>query len=86
MINAAQPLDAAVEATPWTNSIDNLVMGGFAGKGMSQMEPQWLGAMNPFNNEEPLDLDWNPTWPNNNRMPSTPPSLMNVQDILPQMP
>jgi len=35
MINAAQPLDAAIEATPWTNDLDNLVMGGFAGVGMS---------------------------------------------------
>jgi len=35
MINAAQPIDAAIEATPWTNDIDNLVMGGFAGIGMS---------------------------------------------------
>lgn len=86
MIEQAYPLDAAVEATPWTTSIDNLAAATGAGYGMSDLEPQWLGKMNPFNNAEPLDLNWQPTWPNNNRLGATPPSLMNTPNILPQMP
>jgi len=39
MIEQAYPLDAAVEATPWTTSIDNLAASTGAGYGMSDLEP-----------------------------------------------